>query len=139
MQSKLISHAQRGKKEMRDLRAELEAELAATRAELERQRAQAEVAKQQALERLRVELTGSAHDRERVRQEKEREERVEMLRRQIARRILNQDLVRGWSAWHELWETLTSERRTMRRVTGKLTKPGLTACFGYWRDDWRVC
>ena len=34
---------------------------------------------------------------------KEREERVEMLRRQIVRRVMNSALSSGWSSWVDFW------------------------------------
>ena len=36
--------------------------------------------------------------------EQEKEERIELLRRQIGRRILNQGIIRGWQAWVECAE-----------------------------------
>ncbi len=39
--------------------------------------------------------------------ERDKEERIELLKRQSARRMLNAGLANGWSAWLELWEAKT--------------------------------
>ena len=96
----------------------------------------AEMKMQLALKRQAVELTGTYDERQKALAERNKEERVEMLRRQIARRILNQDLVRGWSAWCELWEVKAAQRRLLHRVASRLCKPVLTWCFRFWHEDW---
>ena len=39
-----------------------------------------------------------------LQEEKEKEGRVELLRRQVTRRIMNSGISRGFTAWVELWE-----------------------------------
>ena len=52
-------------------------------------------------------LTGTAAERVAFLEAQAKEERVELLRRQIGRRMLNAGLARGFSAWTELWEVPT--------------------------------
>ena len=39
-----------------------------------------------------------------VREIQEREVRVQLLSRQLGRRMFNRDLTLGWTAWHDRWE-----------------------------------
>ena len=117
-------------------RDEAVAALARFKEEAEERAGLAEMKMQLALERQAVELTGTYDERQKVLAEQDKEERVEHLRRQIARRILNQDLVRGWSAWYELWEVKGAQSRLLHRVASRLCKPMLTWCFRFWHEDW---
>jgi len=63
-----------------------------------------------------------------------KEARIEQMRRQIARRILNQNLVRGWSAWHELWSARTYAFKRLRQVANHLMSPELARAFGWWNE-----
>ena len=63
---------------------------------------QREVSK--ALDRQLVELTGSQEERENLQAEREREARVETFRRQVMRRLLNQSISFGFTAWVDYWE-----------------------------------
>lgn len=63
----------------------------------ERQLARAAEDKRLALERQLAELTGTAEDAAEAIVEREREARIELLRRQIARRLLHSNLVRGYA------------------------------------------
>ena len=54
---------------------------------------------------------------------KEKEERVELLRRQIGRRMMNSSLTRGWSAWYDLWTAKSYALRRLREVANRLRKP----------------
>jgi hypothetical protein len=82
-------------------------QLAAVTAACEERLVQMEEEKKLALERLRIELTGNAEEVMKLRAEQEKEARVELLRRQVGRRMLHQGLANGWSAWHELWSAKT--------------------------------
>ena len=92
---------------------------------------------QLALARQLTELTGTHEEREALKEAKEKEERVELLRRQIGRRIMNQGLVRGWTAWFELWSEKVSQQAMLKQVGNRLLKPALSAAFGHWYGDWR--
>ena len=71
-------------------------------AEMERKLALAEESKQRALELLRVELLGTTTQQVEALAAKEKEERIALLRRQSARRLLNAGLAHGWAAWIEV-------------------------------------
>ena len=49
------------------------------------------------------ELRAEAEQRAQAEAAKAREERVELIRRRSARRLLSTDLSRGWTAWHDMW------------------------------------
>ena len=91
-----------------------------------------------ALERQLIELTGTHAEREALAAAKEKEERIELLKRQIGRRIMNQGLVRGWSAWFELWEEKCYQRSKLASAANRMKSPALTACFRNWVDDWHA-
>ena len=92
--------------------------------------------RQLALERQLIELTGSHDEREALAAAKEKEERIELLKRQIGRRIMNQGLVRGWSAWFELYEEKVYQRSRLASAANRMKSPALTAAFKHWLDDW---
>jgi hypothetical protein len=100
------------------------------RIECEKRLAAAEEERATALERLRTELVGSAAEQAALREEQEKEARIEMLRRQSMRRMLNQDLAWGWTAWLEMWDVM----RRLREIGGKLRSPELSAAFTSWAD-----
>ena len=62
----------------------------------------------------------------------EKERRVELLRRQIMRRMMNQGITRGWSAWHELWQAKTYALNRLRQVGNKLRAPEIAETFNVW-------
>jgi len=101
-------------------------------ARYEKKLAAAERIKETALERLRTELTGSAAELMAMREEQAREARVELLRRQVARRILHQGLANGWAAWHDMWRARVFAMERLRRVSNRLRTPALERAFGYW-------
>jgi len=101
-------------------------------ARYEKKLAAAERIKETALERLRSELTGSAAELMAMREEQAREARVELLRRQVGRRILHQGLANGWAAWHDMWRARVFAMERLRRVSNRLRTPALERAFGYW-------
>ena len=46
----------------------------------------------------------------------EKGKRVELLRRQIVRRIMHRDISRGWTAWHTKWAEKVRRKRMLARV-----------------------
>ena len=90
-----------------------------------------------ALERLRMELTGSVEQQAAARAEADKEARIETLHKKAAARIGNQGLMRGWSGWHEKWEQAATEKRMLAAAGSRLRRPALTASFGHWRTDWQ--
>ena len=89
-------------------------------------------------EKLRVELTvldGGRAETERKHQEaleRQRLERLELLHKQSARRIMNRDLADGWLAWKELYDARTYAFQRLRQVAGRLRTPGLAWAFSGW-------
>ena len=93
-----------------DEKESMATELERLRQESERALEAAAEDKRIALERQLIALTGTAEEQAAMLAEEAKMQRVELLRRQVMRRILNQNIVRGWTAWLELWQVQT--RRT---------------------------
>ena len=119
----LANEASGMKSELEQLRADMNAKLAA-----------AEADKRQALQRQMVELTGSAEAQLAMKEEREKEERVELLRRQIGRRMLNQGITRGFSAWHEMWSAKVYAMQRLREVGNRFRSPALLVAFEEWAE-----
>jgi len=64
--------------------------------------------------------------------------RIELLRRQVTRRIMNTDLARGWTAWFYMWTYGKNDRRLLQKVASRVNKPELNEAFTHWRTDWKV-
>ena len=112
--------------------ARLKSELEGTRLEQQRRVAQGESHKANALAHLRVELTGSAEEQAAAYEQKVKHERVELLRRQITRRMANRDLNNGWAAWMQLWSARAYALDKLRDVGNKLRAPEVDASFRVW-------
>ena len=104
-------------------------------AEYERQLAAAKVEREAALRQLRVELTGTADEVMAMRESRDKEQRVELLRRQIARRMLQSGLNRGWAAWLELWNAKVYAITRLRECGSRIKAPELADTFGFWAVD----
>jgi hypothetical protein len=112
--------------------AALESELAAVRAEYDAKLAAMEHAHKKAMERQLIELTGSADQIAALRSEQSKEERVELLRRQSMRRVMNSGLSSGWVAWVEMWEAKSYALKRLKDVGNKLRTPAVSDTFSYW-------
>ena len=64
--------------------------------------------------------------------EVEKEKRVELLRRQVVRRMMNASIVNGWSAWYELWAAKTYAMARLRQAATRLHAPQLERAFSCW-------
>jgi hypothetical protein len=120
-----------------EARKAVEEELQLVRQELAQKAKEADEKLRAELERLKIELTGSAAEKEAMLEEKAREERIELLRRQVGRRIMNQDIIRGWSAWQEMYEAKTYAMNRLRQAASRLSAPEKANAFSFWQDDWR--
>ena len=69
-----------------------------------------------------------------ARMAREKEERVELLRRQVGRRMLNQGIANGWSAWVDLWEAKSYAMQRLRGVGNRFRSPELAEAFSQWAD-----
>jgi hypothetical protein len=112
--------------------AELSEQMVELKAQMVAKLAAAEVEKKVALDRLRTELSGSADERMALRAEQEKEARIELLRRQVARRMLNAGVANAWSAWFDLWSAKTYAMNRLREVAAKLRSPELSTAFDVW-------
>ena len=65
--------------------------------------------------------------------EKEREKRVEQVGAQALKRIVQQDLAKGWGAWHAMYSEHLRQKRMLAGAASRLTKPALVACMSHWR------
>jgi len=83
--------------------------------------------KRTALERQLIELTGTAEEKAAALQAKAKEERVELLRRQVGRRLMHSAISAGWSAWYELWTSRTTHCATCATVPTCCARP---PCWG---------
>ena len=113
----------------------LELELSAVRAEYDAKLAAMEHAHKKAMERQLIELTGTADQIAALKDERSMEERIEMIKRQVTRRILNGGLSRGWQAWLEMWEAKSYALHRLRDVGNKLRAPECSAVFSMWAAD----
>ena len=118
----------------RGAQSSLEQELETVRAEMRAKLADADTEKRAALERLRVELVGSAEEMAALREQQAKEDRVELLRRQIMRRMMNQGISRGWTAWVEMWSAKTYAMARLREVGNRFRTPELAGAFTHWAD-----
>ena len=112
-----------------------EAELARVRAEYERKLITAAMEQTAALQRQRIELVGTAEERAGVLEAQAREERIELVRRQMVRRIMNRDIALGFGAWKDLWEATVYAMGRLRDVGNRLRAPELANAFAEWCDD----
>ena len=85
-----------------------------------------------ALERQLIELTGTAEEKAAALEAKAKEERVELLRRQVGRRMMHSAISAGWSAWYELWTSRTDALRHLRHCANMLRAPALLGAFAFW-------
>lgn len=115
--------------------AALAREVERVRAEGAARRATMEEDKAKALERLRLELTGSAAEMAALKEADEKAARVELLRRQIGRRMLHQGLLRGFDTWVDTWQRRQAAFERLRSCGNQLRTPALAACFRFWTTD----
>ena len=87
------------------------------------------LAQQLALERQRLELTGTLAEQQRLR-------RTEEMAQRAAKRMSNQGILRGWAAWHEQYEEAARQKRMLAAAAARLAKPRLTACLSTWTQSW---
>ena len=135
--ARLLRTSRKAQEEMMAEHDKVVRQLAAVQEEMARRLVAAEEHKQYALKQQEKELTGSLEEREAVRKQREREKRVELVIRQIARRMLNQDLRRGWTAWIESWEVQVERQRTLQGVANRLSRPREAMAFRHWHVDWQ--
>ena len=77
----------------------------------------------------RNELSGDAESQRELLAVKEREARIDLLRRQFARRLVQRELSLGWGAWLEMYHARIFALMTMKRVANNLRHPRLNSAF----------
>jgi len=70
--------------------------------------------------------------------EKEKEKRVEALGKQGLKRMLNQKLSMGWSAWHGKWDEKRRQTNLLKKAGARLTKPHLIQSYSHWKRGWEA-
>ena len=120
---------------LKRVRSSLENQIELQRSDYERRLADLQEQMRVALERQQIELVGTAEQQAAVREAREKEERIELLRRQVARRMMNAGITRGWTAWCEMWQARTQARQRLRDVANRLRAPELSIAFGFWAGD----
>ena len=68
--------------------------------------------------------------------EAEREKRIAHLGEIGVKRMMNQKLSMGWSAWLEMYEDYQRKKRLLKNAGARLTKPKLVHAFAHWQADW---
>ena len=124
--------------QMRATVAELQESLRSERSENVRFKKAAAEKQTVALERLRIELTGSVEQQAAARAESERAKRVEQMAKKAVARIGNQGLMRGWSGWHEKWSAAARQKRMLAAAGARLLRPALASAMVHWQLDWQA-
>ena len=84
---------------------------------------------------------GQEAERERLLQEQlaaEREKRVAHLQQLGVRRLMQQGLARGWTAWLDIYLDYQHKKRMLKTAASRLSKPKLVASFVKWQRDWEA-
>ena len=68
----------------------------------------------------------------------EKEQRVEHLAQKAMKRIGNQDITRGFSAWQEQWFTASRHKRMLAAAGARIMRPGLAMAVSHWKGDWEA-
>ena len=55
-----------------------------------------------------------------------------------ARRIGQQGLSRGWTAWQELYDEQVAQRQMLASAGARLLRPKLAASIAHWRAHWEA-
>jgi len=94
--------------------------------------------KRVALERLTVELSGTAEEVQAMQEAKAKEERIELMKKQAMRRVANRDIAAGWAAWFELWEAKTFAMNQLRETGNRLRNPAKLNAFKGWLEQLEI-
>ena len=84
---------------------------------------------------------GAEEERKRLLEEQleaEREKRVAHLGQVGIRRLMQQGLARGWTAWHDMYAEKLRQRRLLKQAGNRLTRPKLSASYVHWRKGWEI-
>ena len=90
------------------------------------------------LERLRIALTGSAEEMAAMQAEKDKEARVEHLAQKALKRIANQGIMRGWTAWSDQYQQAARQKRMLAAAGARIMRPALAKSLSHWKSDWET-
>ena len=68
--------------------------------------------------------------------EQEKEKRVAHLQQMGVRRLLQQGLARGWTAWMDTYREYKHNQFLLRGAANRFARPKLVAAWGRWQRDW---
>ena len=80
-----------------------------------------------ALEAQRVELMGTVEERAALLEAQEKQKRIDYICQRAARRIANQGILRGWTAWQDIYYEQKRQRQLLAGAGARLSKPALAA------------
>ena len=60
---------------------------------------------------------------------------MELLRRQVGRRMFYSSLAHAWTAWTDFWSAKTYAMGRLQQCGNKLKTPALATSFGVWVAD----
>ena len=115
-------------------RAEVEAELESYRLQATKEISALKKEKDALLKKLNALDGGHAAAEHAMQQklEEERQKRVEHIAQVGMRRIMQQGLAKGWTAWHDQWANKVHQKRLLAASAGRLAKPKLAHAVSHW-------
>jgi len=121
-------------------RSELEAEIEKLKAEHAAALEAAAREREELVSRLSADARGAEEELQKqaaLQLEAEKEKRVAHLQQMAARRMGQQGLAMGWTAWQEQYLDAARQKRMLAAAGARLMRPALTASFVSWRFDWQ--
>ena len=73
-----------------------------------------------------------------LQKQQEKEKRVEQLAQKATKRILNQGIMRGWTAWQDQYLQAARHKRMLAAAGARLARPGLAKSLSHWKGDWEA-
>ena len=54
------------------------------------------------------------------------------------KRIANQGIIRGFTAWQDLYLQAARQKRMLAAAGARITRPGLAMAMSHWKGDWEA-
>ena len=70
--------------------------------------------------------------------EKDKEARVEHLAQKALKRIANQGIMRGWTAWSDQYQLAARQKRMLAAAGARIMRPALAKSLSHWKSDWET-
>lgn len=93
---------------------------------------------EEALLKAQQEIKSRVEEEAAAAQAAERQRYIEQLAGRAVRRMLSQQLARGFEGWCDYWEAAASARRILASAVGRLARPALAASLAHWKQDWEA-